>query len=80
MDISYEDFLKYLSERFNVPIHNIDRDTVFTEDLGVDSLALYNLIADVEKKYHIRLDVEDIISISTVGQVFDYVLGRTHGE
>jgi acyl carrier protein len=75
MDITYADYLNYLGGRFNTPVAQITRETVFTDDLGVDSLALYSLIADVEKVYHIKLDAEDIIAINTVGKFFDYICG-----
>jgi acyl carrier protein len=73
LEITYTDYLNYISSRFKTPVAQITRETVFTADLGVDSLALYSLIADVEKQYHLKLEVEDIISISTVGKLFDYI-------
>jgi acyl carrier protein len=73
MDITYADYLNYLSSRFNTPVTQITRETAFTDDLGVDSLSLYSLITDVEKEYHIKLIMEDIIAINTVGKLFDYI-------
>jgi acyl carrier protein len=80
LEITYADYLNYLSSRFNAPVAEITRETVFTEDLGVDSLALYSLMADVEKEFHINLEVEDIIAISTVGKLFDYVCGNKRND
>jgi len=73
MENTFEKFTEYLSMRFNIPADKIKKDTVFTEDLGIDSLALYSLIEDVEKEFKIKLDIDDIISISTAGNIYEYV-------
>jgi len=71
--ILFENFKKYLSKRFNVPINEIVKDMSFTDDLGIDSLTLYSLIEDVEKEFNIKLDIEDIISINSVGKIYEYI-------
>lgn len=77
-DLSFEAFTTFLSERFNFSAEDITRDTVFTEDLGIDSLSLYGLLDDVEKRYGIKLDVEDILAVNTAGKIYDYVAKQFH--
>ena len=73
MNISFESFISFISERFDISTNEISLDTIFTNDLGVDSLSLYSLLDDVEKEFQIELNIEDIIAINTVGKMYKYV-------
>ena len=46
-------------------------------DLAVDSLALMNIIMELEDVYHLRISDEDAAHIRTVGDAVQYIL--THG-
>lgn len=51
-------------------------------DAGLDSLALVQLVADVEMAFAISVPDEDVVpeNFSTIGQVCSYVLERTGDE
>ncbi|PID59163.1 hypothetical protein CSB45_01820 [candidate division KSB3 bacterium] len=76
MDLTFEAFVEFLSKRFNVLATDITYDTVFTQDLGIDSLSLYSLLGDVEKEYQITLEVGDLLDINTAGKVYEYVASQ----
>ena len=69
---SYEVFINFLSARFKIPMDKFKKDTYFTE-LGIDSLALYSLISDIEKEYGIKLNIDDFMKIQTVERVYHFV-------
>ena len=73
VEFNYSNFIDFLSRRFVIDKEKILFDSVFTEDLGIDSLTLYSLISDVENKYNIHMDLDDITQISTVGKVYTYI-------
>ena len=51
----------------------IDEDTNFKDDLGVDSLDLLELVMAFEEEYNIELNPEELEDIQTVGDVVDFI-------
>jgi acyl carrier protein len=45
----------------------LDRDTRLVEDLGVDSIALLELVANIESRFHIRIHDDAYRSRRTFG-------------
>ena len=52
-------------------------DSSFTDDLGVDSLDLVELVEAFEAEFAIRIDDEELADITTVGEAYDLVAGKT---
>ena len=48
---------------------DLDPEARLIEDLGLDSLRLLTLAAEVENRFHIRLEPEDEAAIATVGDL-----------
>ncbi|KAB2957436.1 MAG: acyl carrier protein [Thermoanaerobaculia bacterium] len=46
------------------------------EDLGLDSLRLLTLAAEVENRFRVTLDPEDEARIATVGDLVDVLAGK----
>jgi len=72
MKVTYDDFLKFLSERYGETSENIKEVNSFSE-LGLDSLSLFSLIEDIEKEYNVQLDVEDLTDIDTVEKMYGFI-------
>ena len=56
----------------------VDADTVteassFKEDLGADSLDLFELVMALEEEFGIEIPTEDLEQIATVGDVIKYI-------
>ena len=49
----------------------ITEATSFKDDLGVDSLDLFELVMALEEEYGIEIPSEELESITTVGAVID---------
>jgi acyl carrier protein len=45
----------------------------FTDDLGVDSLDVYELLMTIEKEFKLKIDEEDAEKLTTVGALIDYI-------
>ncbi len=50
--------------------------TTFKEDLGADSLDLFELVMAFEEEYGIEIPSEDLEKITTVGAVIDYMKNK----
>jgi acyl carrier protein len=49
-----------------------DRNVVIA-DLGVDSLAVVQILMDIQSRYGVEIPAEDVPKLTTVGQTMDYV-------
>ncbi len=72
-----EKIKEIISEQLNLDATGITEDTKFKEDLGADSLDLYELVMALEDEYTIEIAQEDLESLKTVGSVMDYL--KTQG-
>ena len=57
----------------------ITPDTTFIDDLGADSLDVYQIIMAVEDELGIEVNEEDAEKISTVGDAVE-LISKTKGE
>jgi acyl carrier protein len=49
-----------------------DRNVVIA-DLGVDSLAVVQILMDIQSRFGVDIPAEDVPKLTTVGQTIDYV-------
>ena len=66
----FEEIREVICEQLEVEPEKISLETTF-EDLGADSLDLFQIIVELEDKYGIQL--EDAESIKTVEEAVSYV-------
>ncbi len=67
----------YISEQLNIDEQEIGIDTSFRDDLGADSLDLYELAMNLEDEYSLEIPVEELQNMNTVGDVIQYL--AAHG-
>ena len=51
----------------------ITKETTFDEDLGADSLDLFDLVMKFEDEFEVKIPTEELENIKTVGDVCDYI-------
>ena len=62
-----------IEEQLNLENAEITTETKFKEDLGVDSLDLFELVMAFEEAYNVEIPSEDLEKLETVGDVMDYI-------
>ena len=62
-----------LSEQFGYEESNITEDTDFKDDLGADSLDLFEMVMALEEEYSIEMPAEELADINTVGDIINYL-------
>ncbi len=62
-----------IAEQLGADAEGIAPGTSFKEDLGADSLDLFELVMALEDEYSIEIPSEDLENLSTVGDVMDYL-------
>lgn len=72
-----EKMKEMISEQLGVDAAAIKPEASFKEDLGADSLDLFELVMALEEEYGVEIPTEDLEKITTVGAVMDYL--KSHG-
>ena len=74
--ILLEEIVLTLSEHLGIDINEITVDSVITDDLRADSLDIVELVDIFERKYEITATDEDIMGLSTVESVYDFIAAK----
>ena len=64
-----------IAEVLNIDADTITADTTFVDDLGADSLDIFQIIMGIEEEYEIELDNEAVEQIQTVGDAAEAIRG-----
>ncbi|MCI9080773.1 MAG: acyl carrier protein [Lachnospiraceae bacterium] len=62
-----------IAEQLSTEADGITLETSFKEDLGADSLDLFELVMALEDEYSVEIPSEDLEKLSTVGDVVNYL-------
>ena len=68
-----EKMSEMIAEQLNCEAGDITAETSFKDDLGADSLDLFDLVMALEDEYNIEIPAEDLTDMTTVGAVMDYL-------
>ena len=66
--------------QLNLEEVEITLESNFKEDLGADSLDLFELVMALEEEYGIEIPSEDLEKIATVGDVINYMKAKGVNE
>ncbi len=68
-----ENLKEIIAEQLNVDKSEITESASFKEDLGADSLDLFELVMALEEKFEVEIPSEDLNNIVTVEDVISYL-------
>ena len=68
-----EKMKEIIAEQLNVDVSEINMETSFKDDLGADSLDLFELVMALEEEYDIELPADDLANIATVEDIVNYL-------
>lgn len=61
-----EKLKKIIADVLNIDPQSITEDTAFVDDLGADSLDIFQIIMGIEEEYDIEIDNDTVDGIQTV--------------
>jgi len=62
-----------IAEQLNVGEDEVKAESNFKDDLGADSLDLFELVMSLEEEYGVEIPSEDLEKILTVNDVIEYL-------
>lgn len=68
-----EEMKEIISEQLSCDADVITEESSFKDDLGADSLDLFELVMALEEKYGIEIPAEELADLTTVGSVMNYL-------
>lgn len=68
-----EKMKEIIAEQLSVDAGSVTEASTFKEDLGADSLDLFELVMALEDEYSVEIPAEDLQVLLTVGDVMKYL-------
>ncbi len=72
----FERVKEIIEEQLNLDGVEITETSSFKDDLGADSLDLFELVMAFEEEYNIEIPAEDLEQINTVGDIMEYMKSK----
>ena len=69
----FEKMKEMIAEQLSCDAAEITMDTSFKDDLGADSLDLFELVMALEEEYNIEIPEEELEHLEKVGDVIEYL-------
>ena len=67
-----------ISEQMNIAENKITPETNFTDDLGADSLDIFQVISELEDEFGVEFSPDAAEKIKTVGDAAKYIKEQTN--
>ena len=71
--MEFEKIQEIIADVLNIEIHEIKQDSKFVDDLGADSLDIFQIIMGIEETFDIEIDNDEADKISTVGDAVEQI-------
>ena len=71
-----EKMREIIAEQLNCDGVTIGLDTSFKDDLGADSLDLFELVMALEEEYGLEIPAEELSDVETVGDIIEYLKNK----
>lgn len=78
--MEFEKIQKILSNQLGMEVENIQPESTFVEDLGVDSLEMAELAMALEEEFDIRMEDDAMEGITTVEDLVELIKAKVGSE
>ena len=75
--MEFEKVKEIIAEQMSISTDEISMETSFADDLGADSLDIFQIISELEEIFDIEFDNDDAENIKTVGDAVEYIKNAT---
>lgn len=71
--MEFEKVRQIIAEQMSISEDEITMETSFVDDLGADSLDIFQIISELEENFDLEFDNEEAENIKTVGDAVEYI-------
>lgn len=71
--MEFEKLKSIIAEVLNVDVTEITEETTFVDDLGADSLDIFQIIMGIEEEFDIEIDNDEAEQIVSVGDAVEKI-------
>lgn len=71
-----EKMKEMIADQLSIEAEGITAESKFKEDLGADSLDLFELVMALEEEYDVEIPSEELEQLTTVGSVMEYIQSK----
>ena len=71
--MEFEKLQEIIAHVLNVSTEDITMETTFVDDLGADSLDIFQIIMGIEEEFDIEIDNDEAEKITTVGDAVEQI-------
>ena len=76
--MEFEKIREIIADVLNLDLDEITEDKKFVDDLGADSLDIFQIIFGIEESFDIEIDNEEAEKIVTVGDAVEQIRNATN--
>ena len=76
--MEFEKIQEIIADVLNVDADDIKEETTFVDDLGADSLDIFQIIMGIEEAFDIEIDNDEAEKIVTVGDAVEQIKNATN--
>lgn len=78
--MEFDQLKEIIAGVLSVDPNELTEETTFTEDLGADSLDLFQIVLGIEEAFEIEIVPEEAEKITTVGEALRLISGSANEE
>jgi acyl carrier protein len=71
--MEFEKLKEIIAEVLSVDQDEVTLETTFTDDLGADSLDVFQIIMGIEQEFELTVDTDEVENIKTVGDAVELI-------
>ncbi|AHF10935.1 MULTISPECIES: acyl carrier protein [Dehalobacter] len=74
----FDTICRIIASQIEIEPEKIQLSTKFQQDLGIDSLSIFEIVMELEDVYRIEIPTEDLEELISVADLVDYMSKRTN--
>jgi len=74
--MEFEQLQEMIVEELGVDTEEVTMEATFADDLGADSLDLFELVMSIEDEFGVAIPNEELVNVKTVKDAFDYIVAN----
>lgn len=67
-----------IAKQIGVEVEELNVSASLTDDLGIDSLEIFEIVMSLEEEFDVEIPNEDIENIKTIQEISNYVEGKVN--